>query len=57
MDNFVYCSLFAFDPNHQGIILSGGDKRGKNQEKFYKRLVSQADNVFKRHLKNINNNK
>ena len=49
----VYRSLFAFDPKRQAVILSGGDKRGKNQEKFYKRLIVQADKTFKRHLKNI----
>ena len=49
----VYRSLFAFDSKRQAIILSGGDKKGKDQEKFYKRLVTQADKIFKRHLKNI----
>lgn len=49
----VYRTLFAFDPNRQAVILCGGDKKGKDQEKFYKRLVIQADRIFKRHLKII----
>ncbi len=49
----VYRSLFAFDPERHAVILSGGDKKGKNQEKFYKRLIAQAEIVFETHLKNI----
>ncbi len=49
----IYRSLFAFDPQRHIVILCGGDKRGKNQEKFYKQLVSQAETVFEKHLKNI----
>lgn len=47
----VYRSLFAFDPERHAVILSGGDKKGKNQEKFYKRLIAQAEIVFEAHLK------
>lgn len=53
ISHHVYRSLFAFDPKRQAIILCGGDKKGKDQEKFYKRLVTKADRIFKRHLKNI----
>ena len=49
----VYRSLFAFDPERHAVILGGGDKKGKNQEKFYKRLIAQAEIVFETHLKTI----
>jgi len=49
----VYRSLFAFDPERHAVILGGGDKKGKNQEKFYKRLIAQAEIVFEAHLKTI----
>lgn len=49
----VYRSLFAFDPSRRAVILCGGDKKGKNQEKFYKALISQAEIVFEKHLINI----
>ncbi len=49
----VYRSLFAFDPDRQTVILCGGDKRGKNQEKFYKRLIAEADRIFTDHLENM----
>ena len=48
----VYRSLFAFDPERRAIILSGGNKKGKDQEKFYKLLISQAEAVFEKHIKN-----
>jgi len=49
----VYRSLFAFDPKRHAVILGGGDKKGKNQEKFYKRLIAQAEIIFEAHLKNM----
>ncbi len=49
----VYRSLFAFNPERHAVILSGGDKKGKNQEKFYKHLIAQAEIVFETHLKTI----
>ncbi|MCI5123169.1 MAG: hypothetical protein D3925_01505 [Candidatus Electrothrix sp. AR5] len=49
----VYRSLFAFDPDRQAVILCGGDKKGKNQEKFYKRLIAEADRIFADHLENM----
>ena len=51
----VYRSLFAFDPERHAVILSGGDKKGKDQDKFYKKLILQAEAVFEKHLKNIQN--
>ena len=52
VSNHVYRSLFVFDFQRQAIILSGGDKKGKDQTKFYKRLIAKADEVFENYLKN-----
>lgn len=49
----LYRSLFAFDPDRRAVILCGGDKKGKDQEKFYSRLIAEADRIFKRHLEKI----
>ncbi|MBT3368835.1 MAG: hypothetical protein HN416_16945, partial [Nitrospina sp.] len=35
------------------VILSGGDKKGKDQEKFYKKLISKAETIFEKHLNKI----
>ncbi len=41
---------FAFDPERNGILLVAGDKQGINQRLFYTRLISQADDLYDRHL-------
>ncbi|SLM28491.1 conserved hypothetical protein [Desulfamplus magnetovallimortis] len=51
----VYRSLFAFDPERKAIMLSGGDKKGKNQDQFYKQLIAQAEVVFENHIKSLQN--
>lgn len=53
----VYRNLFAFDPERKAVVLCGGDKKGKNQEKFYQKLVVQAESVFDKHLKRLQQNK
>jgi hypothetical protein len=41
---------FAFDPNREAILLTGGNKTGVNQRRFYKQLISTADEIYRRHL-------
>lgn len=47
----VWRFAFAFDPKRQAIILCGGDKRGKNEKRFYTELIAVADARFDRYLK------
>jgi hypothetical protein len=42
----VWRFAFAFDNDRQAIILVGGNKEGANQKRFYKNLISQADDRF-----------
>lgn len=44
---------FAFDPERKAIILVAGDKTGKQQRRFYFKLLMKADKRFEEHLKNI----
>ena len=46
----VYRSLFAFDPDRQAIVLAGGNKVGKNQQRFYRQLIERADTIYEKHL-------
>jgi hypothetical protein len=46
----VWRVAFAFDPQRQAILLVGGDKAGKDQRRFYKRLIAIADNRYDGHL-------
>ena len=46
----VWRVAVAFDPARQAILLVGGDKRGADQRRFYKRLIALADTRFDAHL-------
>jgi hypothetical protein len=37
---------YIFDPERKGILLTGGDKKGKNQKKFYKDLIREAEQIY-----------
>ena len=37
---------FAFDPERNAVVLVGGNKEGKNQKRFYKQLITTADDRF-----------
>jgi hypothetical protein len=43
--------FFAFDPRRVGILLIGGDKTG--DERFYERMIRQADDLYDEHLLEI----
>lgn len=55
--NEVWRVAIAFDPERKAILLVGGDKRGKNQKQFYKRLIKIADERFLGHLNNLQKDK
>lgn len=44
-------AAFAFDPLRNAIILVAGAKKGKSQKRFYRQLISVADDRFDSHLK------
>ena len=46
----VWRVAFAFDPRRRAILLVGGDKRGTDQKRFYRRLIAVADERLDRHL-------
>lgn len=41
---------FAFDPRRRAIVLVGGDKAGRDQRRFYQRLIALADGRLHAHL-------
>ena len=47
----LYRIAFVFDPKRRGVLLTGGDKKGKNQEKFYKDLIREAEEIYAAYLK------
>jgi len=48
----VWRVAFAYDPKRQAILLVAGNKKGVNEERFYKELIKSADLRFSRYLGN-----
>ena len=56
-DNGVWRAVFAFDPDRRAIILVAGDKAGRAQATFYRRLIAQADTRYDSHLASMGSTK
>lgn len=46
----VWRVAFAFDPERKAVLLVAGDKGGKGERAFYRRLIAIADKRFDGHL-------
>jgi len=44
---------FAFDPKRRAILLVAGDKSGVSEKRFYKQLITKADERFDAHLNRL----
>ena len=53
MGSGVWRVAFAFDPKRQAILLIAGNKSGANQKRFYKKLITVADERFSSHLQEL----
>ena len=42
--------FFAFDPKRNCIVLCGGCKTGKNQKRWYKKMIKLADELYSEYL-------
>lgn len=52
-DDGVWRVAFAFDPERKAILLAAGDKSGVTETRFYRRLISLADDRFDDHLNSL----
>ncbi|GMO56191.1 MAG: type II toxin-antitoxin system RelE/ParE family toxin [Treponemataceae bacterium] len=41
---------YLFDEKRNGLLLIGGDKKGKVQNIFYKNLIADAERIYSRYL-------
>jgi hypothetical protein len=48
---------FAFDPKRKAILLVAGDKSGGSEKKFYRQLITKADQRFDAHLNRLKQTK
>ncbi len=44
---------YYFDTERKAFLLTGGDKKGKDQDKFYKDLVAESVTIIERHEKEL----
>ena len=49
----VWRVAFVFDPNRHAILLVAGNKAGVSEDRFYKRLIAQADRRYAAHLRRL----
>ena len=46
----IWRITFAFDPGRNAILLTAGNKRGANEDRFYRDLIRLAESRFAGHL-------
>ena len=52
-DSHVFRVAYVFDHDRKGLLLTGGDKKGKNEKQFYKDLIKEAEQVYAAYLEKI----
>jgi len=50
-ENNVFRVAFLFDKKRKAVLLIGGDKKGKNEERFYRNLIKQAEEIYEKYHK------
>ena len=53
-DNHVLRVAYYFDSKRKAFLLIGGDKKGKDEVRFYKNLIADAEIIIDKHEKEIN---
>jgi hypothetical protein len=49
-DGGVWRIAFAFDTQRKAVLLVAGDKAGRSEKRFYRKLITKADERFNHHL-------
>ena len=49
--NHILRVAYYFDSERKAFLLTGGDKKGKDQNKFYKNLIAEAEGIIAIHEK------
>ena len=56
-EGHVFRVAYIFDFERKGLLLIGGDKKGKNEKKFYKDLIKEAEQIYSAYLEKKNGGK
>ena len=48
-EKYVFRVAFLFDEKRKAILLTGGDKKGKNEKRFYHNLIKQAEDIYRQY--------
>lgn len=51
--NHLLRVAYYFDTERNAFLLTGGDKKGKNQKKFYRDLLAESEAIIERHEKGL----
>ena len=46
---------YYFDTDRKAFLLIGGDKKGKDQDKFYKDLIAESEVIIEKHEMELEN--
>lgn len=53
----IWRIAYALDPERTAILLIAGNKSGKNERQFYKKLIATADARFNEHIEALEKEK
>ena len=45
----VFRVAFLFDEVRKAVLLIGGDKKGKNEKRFYQNLIKKAEKIYQQY--------
>jgi hypothetical protein len=48
-ENHVLRVAFIFDEERKAVLLIGGDKKGKDDKRFYRNLIKQAEKIYRQY--------
>ncbi|MDR0448286.1 MAG: type II toxin-antitoxin system RelE/ParE family toxin [Treponema sp.] len=48
-ENNVFRVAYLFDEERKGVLLIGGDKKGKNEKRFYRNLIKLAEEIYQQY--------
>jgi len=52
-ENHVLRVAFIFDEERKAVLLIGGDKKGKNEKRFYQNLIMQAEKIYQQYCNDL----